>query len=324
MPKNPLRRKPRKEGVLQKQQQRQNVRQSVVVNLAVPKTRRTRSGGGTNIARGVAIPSYNYRFQRTIQLPQPYTEVAAPSGRQTLESESQEKILGHTRRMAAELRTAHQRIDDLLKRQQAETETAEGQHAPNPVAPQLVEPTEQEPLTATAEQITPPVIEEVSPLKTPSRPRGRPPFTEEQKSMAEAEREQRKMEGKFKERKEREEAKLQPKLVLAEEKSAREAEKYKDLESASAFGGRSRPSFIEQIQGGISLKKSARNPPPSEASSLLSSITTQLGKMKKSPPSTTSSAPTAVVAPFGRFNEAMLDNPFAKERKRIEEEESWY
>lgn len=144
MPKNPLRRKPRKIKALQKQQQRQSVRQNVIVNLAAPaRARRTRSGGGTAIrsARVNAIPEINYRFKQTIDLPQPFTEnVAAPIANTRAQMERQAEVVANTARQEAALRSSFFNADEMRQRYMAMEDDAAFMRAPRVSAPLDISP----------------------------------------------------------------------------------------------------------------------------------------------------------------------------------------
>ena len=142
--KNPLRRKPRKDRALQKQQQRQSVKQNVIVNLAAPqKARRTRSGGGTAIrsARVRAIPEINYRFKQTIDLPQTYTEnVAAPTANTRAQMERQDEVVRNTARQEAALNSAFNMADFMRQRYSALEDDASFMRAPKVNAPLDISP----------------------------------------------------------------------------------------------------------------------------------------------------------------------------------------
>ena len=356
--KNPLRRKPRKDRALQKQQQRQSVKQNVIVNLAAPqKARRTRSGGGTAIrsARVRAIPEINYRFKQTIDLPQTYTEnVAAPTANTRAQMERQDEVVRNTARQEAALNSAFNMADFMRQRYSALEDDASFMRAVQSFNDAAASPLEL--VGSAAAAVSQP---EPSPLK-----RGRPPLPAEEKQrrmeLLKSDKEAYKREAfgrkqdaakSFLQKKVEEGRRKMKKEAVAREEAdkalrlsqmVREGATPRDEETASGStatevvtplgrpppfvgGGASRGGLMAEIGAGVKLKRST---PPSSGDGaakknpFLADIEGGRKGLKKS---------SAAIPPLGGkkpmsnplFNKSnpMLDNPMFKLRQRMAAED---
>ena len=329
---NPLKRKPPKEGRLQKQKQKQYVRQSVVVNLQQPKVQQRRRT--TNIRKNMAEQAS--RGSTSIAttnvyntMPTTYTNI--PSRDEVLREVRAEIAEGN--RIAA--LDAQKRAARIL--QQEEVNSAgyrSGEAAPSPLRaeqPQQVEDLAPPPM---AEEERPnvfetPLAEAVLPTaggsdvaRAPENPlaperKRRGPKTDAEKA-----------------------AELgmttdEYKLTKSTKKAESSRKLYEGLdESASQSGTPKRPSLFELATGGAALKPvnplkggggSVVSGGSSATPTLLQEIAAGGKKLKKTSPlaerKKEGKTPSEVSTSMGGGFNAMINNPFFKMRQRQAEEE---